>query len=159
MKAALYAFALAVAASVPVAAAEGELPLPRFVSIGSGEANLRAGPGERYPVSWVFVFKGEPVEIVDEFTDWRKIRDIDGQSGWVHKSLLSGRRAAIATEGLNAFRVDPDLNAPVAFYAERGVRGALKRCDREWCEFAVSGKSGWIEKTALWGVYADETFN
>src|ERR1700757_4096765 len=69
------------------------LPLPRFASLRSDEVNVRTGPGTRYPVDWVFKRKGMPVEIVAEFENWRKNRDLQGASGWVHQSLLTGKRS------------------------------------------------------------------
>src|SRR4026209_512491 len=68
------------------------LPLPRFASLRSDEVNVRTGPGPRYPIDWVFKRKAMPVEIVAEYENWRKIRDWQGASGWVHQSLLSGQR-------------------------------------------------------------------
>src|SRR5437660_12925684 len=70
-------------------------PLPRFASLRSDEVNVRTGPGTRYPVDWVFKRKGMPVEIVAEYENWRKIRDWQGASGWVHQSLLTGKRGFI----------------------------------------------------------------
>ncbi|HKH69397.1 MAG TPA: SH3 domain-containing protein, partial [Reyranella sp.] len=64
------------------------LPIPRFASLRSDEVNVRTGPGPRYPIDWVFKRKAMPVEIVAEFENWRKIRDWQGASGWVHQSLL-----------------------------------------------------------------------
>ena len=71
------------------------LPIPRFASLRSDEVNVRTGPGPRYPIEWVFKRKAMPVEIVAEFENWRKIRDWQGASGWVHQSLLSGKRSFI----------------------------------------------------------------
>src|SRR5262245_5050819 len=68
------------------------LPIPRFASLRSDEVNVRSGPGTRYPVEWVFKRKSMPVEIVAEYDIWRKIRDWQGASGWVHQSLLTGKR-------------------------------------------------------------------
>ena len=67
-------------------------PLPRFVSLRSSEVYLRTGPGVRYPVDWVYKSKFLPVEIIQEFKTWRKIRDMQGTQGWVHQSMLSNRR-------------------------------------------------------------------
>src|SRR6267142_2138473 len=71
------------------------LPIPRFASLRPDEANVRTGPGPRYPIDWVFKRKGMPVEIVAEYDNGRKIRDWQGASGWVHQSLLSGKRGFI----------------------------------------------------------------
>src|SRR5579864_875220 len=101
---ALTAFGLCVPPLLPAGLAAGEaqaadknapvhrgsgLPIPRFASLRSDEVNVRTGPGTRYPVDWVFKRKGMPVEIVAEYENWRKIRDWQGASGWVHQSLLS----------------------------------------------------------------------
>src|SRR5262247_958941 len=78
------------------------LPIPRFASLRSDEVNVRTGPGTRYPIDWVFKRKSMPVEIVAEYENWRKIRDWQGAGGWVHQSLLTGKRAVtvIAKEAI-----------------------------------------------------------
>src|SRR6185295_13515380 len=75
--------------------AQDQLPLPRFASLDSSEANLRAGPGKDYPILWVYQRRGLPVEIIQEFDTWRRIRDRDGTVGWVQQNLLSGKRSAL----------------------------------------------------------------
>ena len=65
------------------------LPIPRFISISKKNANLRVGPGKRYPVDWIYRRRGVPVLVTAEFEHWRKILDADGAEGWLHKSLLS----------------------------------------------------------------------
>ena len=72
------------------------LPLPRFVSLKSGRVNSRIGPGVNYPVDWLYLKPGLPMEIIQEYDNWRRVRDSDGSEGWINQSLLSGRRTAIA---------------------------------------------------------------
>lgn len=72
-----------------------KLPIPRFASIKSNEVNSRVGPTVKSPIEWVFVKKGEPVEITAEYGQWRQIRDVTGEGGWVHSSVLSGKRSVI----------------------------------------------------------------
>ena len=71
-----------------------EYPLPRFVSLRSDEVYVRTGPGQKYPVQWIFRKKDVPVEIILEYDVWRKVKDYDGHEGWVHKTLLSGKRTS-----------------------------------------------------------------
>ena len=59
------------------------LPLPRFATTRSDPINVRVGPGTKYEVAWTYLKSGIPVEIVQEFDTWRKIRDVDGTEGWV----------------------------------------------------------------------------
>ena len=71
--------------------------MPRHVSLGADAVNLRRGPGLDYPIEWRYVRNGYPVQILDEYEAWRRIIDPEGDYGWVHKSLLSGRRTGIVT--------------------------------------------------------------
>src|ERR1700745_1267941 len=84
-----------VAFAASAVAAEKGLPVPRFVTLRSDQVNVRTGPGERYPIEWVFTRKGMPVEILAEFDVWRKIRDWQGTEGWVHQRMVTGNRAVI----------------------------------------------------------------
>jgi SH3-like domain-containing protein len=155
--------ALLVAASAGSAAADGRgtgLPLPRFVSLKSDEVNVRRGPGQDYDVIFTFVREGLPVEITEEFDNWRKIRDAEGAEGWVFHSLLSGERTAMVApweaEGQFPAHSGADAAAKVVAYLKPRVVTNVEECDGDWCKVAVQGIDGWIEQTRLWGVYPDE---
>jgi len=135
------------------------LSLPRFVSITSDKVNLRTGPGMRYPVAWVFVRRNLPVMVTEEFELWRKIRDRDGAEGWVHKSLLSGRRYGVVEGEVQTLRRAPRPDAPAVLLAEPGVIGRLVACERDWCELEVEKLAGWLPKTRLFGALPGETFD
>ncbi|NCT40612.1 MAG: hypothetical protein GW778_03000 [Alphaproteobacteria bacterium] len=132
-------------------------PLPRFVTIASGEAYVRAGPGTKYPIQWVYKRSGLPVEITLEFDHWRKIRDFEGQVGWIHKSLLSGRRNAMvqSNDTVSLFR-KPELDSRLIALLEPNVIVQIEECDALWCNVEASGYKGWITKENLWGVYPNE---
>lgn len=132
-------------------------PLPRFVSLASGEAHVRAGPGKKYPIQWVFKRAGLPVEIILEFDHWRKIKDFEGQEGWIHKSLLSGRRSAfVQSDDSVPLYSKPETESRLAAYLQPGVVARIKECGPQWCQIDAAGYKGWALKDALWGVYADE---
>ena len=135
------------------------LPIPRWVSIRASEANMRTGPGARYPIEWVLQFRNLPVEVVEEFENWRKVRAIDETTGWVHKSMLSGNRMATVAVARARVMQRPDSDAPVAAFVEEGVVVALDRCEPDWCQVAIAshGVEGWIPRQALWGIYDGET--
>lgn len=78
------------------------LPLPRFVSLKSKSVNLRIGPSVDYAVAFRYMKPGVPVEIIQEYDNWRRIRDADGTEGWVNQALLSGDRTAVAAPGCAA---------------------------------------------------------
>jgi SH3-like domain-containing protein len=144
-------------ATASAAEPENVRRVPRFVSLRSGEVNVRTGPGTRYPVEWVFTRKDIPVEITAEFDTWRRIRDWEGAEGWVHQSMLSGRRAVVVLGDIRRLRLSPDPGAPAAARLEPGVVGTLARCRDQWCEVEVAGYEGWLARGEFWGVYPGET--
>jgi SH3-like domain-containing protein len=132
------------------------LPLPRFVTLRSGEVNARTGPGVRYPVEWVFVRKEMPVEITAEFDTWRRIRDWEGSEGWVHQSMLSGKRGVVIRGETRTLRREARADAPMVARAQPGVMGWLHKCQGDWCQVELQGYRGWLTRSEIWGVYANE---
>lgn len=143
--------------SYAMAAGASGLPVPRFVSLKSDEVNVRTGPGTRYPISWVYKRADMPVEVIEEFDVWRKIRDCDGTVGWVHKTMLEGKRNVII-KGKKAqlVRADHEKDARPMLKVEPTVIARLVECTKTWCRIQVDGHKGWIEKSGIWGVYPDE---
>lgn len=139
-------------------AGETGLPIPRFVSIRSDEANLRTGPGTRYPIDWIYKQRGLPVEIINEYDTWRKIRDVVGDEGWVHQSMISGNRTALVTKNTRKIYAEADTNSAAIAKIEAGVIVQLDECLATWCEININGIEGWIPKVNLWGVYSHEQF-
>jgi SH3-like domain-containing protein len=134
------------------------LPVPRFVTLRSNEVNARIGPGRSFPVEWIFTRKEMPVEIIAEFDTWRRIRDWEGSQGWVHQSMLSGKRGVVVLGGVRSLRRDPTEASAVAAYAQPGVMGKLLKCKAEWCQVDLKGHKGWLTRKDVWGVYAHEKF-
>jgi SH3-like domain-containing protein len=158
----------------PILAADSPsgLPLPRFVTTRSTPLNVRVGPGTRYEVAWVYVKEGVPVEIIQEFDTWRKIRDLDGAEGWVHQNLLSGVRAGYVapdkTEQNFPIRSGMSDESGVRAYLTPGFRVQIDECDGTWCEVSATSTppegrpstySGYLRQASLWGVYEGEVFD
>lgn len=138
------------------------LPLPRFVSLKSDRVNVRIGPSRDHNVGWTFVKEGLPVEIVQEFDNWRQIRDYDGEAGWIFHKLLSGRRTALVnpeTEEklISIYRSESNSSDLVA-QLEPNVLVNVSKCSGEWCRVDVNKVTGWIAQSELYGVYPNEKF-
>lgn len=137
---------------------EEALPSHRFASLKAAEVNMRVGPGTRYTIKWVYKEEGLPVEIIEEFDAWRKIRDCDGTVGWVHKQMLQGKRTAVIWKSIGVLRKSADEHGQPVIRVEPGVVGKLLGCETDWCKIQIAGHKGWIAKTGIWGVYKDEKF-
>src|SRR3954466_5048485 len=97
-----------------------------------------------------------PVEIIEEFETWRRIRDYKGVVGWVSASLLSGKRTAIITGDRRTLRSKADAASLAVAELEPGVIARLIECDGAWCRLQVKGYEGWLLRTEFWGVFTDE---
>ncbi len=141
---------------------ESGLAVPRMVSLRSNLINARSGPGARYPIEWVYMQKGAPVEIIAEFELWRKIKDWQGSESWVHKSMLSGRRTVkVITPGENNLYEKADYKSQVIAKVEDEVVGEVLKCpaDIDFCRVRFDSVEGWLPKSAMFGVYAKEVLD
>src|SRR5688500_9370807 len=149
--------ALAQSAGQNMASGPSGLPLPRFVSLKSGRVNARVGPGLNYPVEWLYMKPGLPMEIIQEYDNWRRVRDSDGAEGWINQSLLSGKRTGIAApwqRGKDAsitLLAEPSQDASPVAVLEPGVIGTIRSCDGEWCEMTFQSYTGWLAQALVWG--------
>ncbi len=145
--------------AAPKAQRQGEsgLPLPRFVSLRAPKVNLRTGPGVRYPIDWVYNRAGLPLEIIDEFETWRRVRDWEGSEGWVHQSMLSGARKVMIREKQRLLRDEPDPAAAGVALLAPGVIADLDRCIDAWCQIEVEERIGWLRRIDVYGLYPQET--
>ncbi|AMS38952.1 SH3 domain-containing protein [Aminobacter aminovorans] len=139
------------------------LPLPRFVSLKSGKVNSRIGPGVNYPVDWLYMKPGLPMEIIQEYDNWRRVRDSEGAEGWINQSLLSGHRTAMTAPWqrgkpaqLNLL-AKPENGARTVAIIDPGVVGSIKQCNGTWCEMSFAGTSGWLNQAQVWGAYPGES--
>ena len=172
----LLVMTLALGGFTPISATAAEnptgLPLPRFATTRSTPINVRVGPGTKYDVAWVYVKAGVPVEIIQEYDTWRKIRDEDGSEGWVHQNLLSGNRAGYVAPWMSgepfALRARAGEDAGVRAWLSPGFRIELLGCDGAWCvvnaiDHPVNGRtaiySGYLAQADIWGVYEGEAFD
>lgn len=131
-------------------------PLPRFVSLRSNEVNARVGPGPGYPIDWVYIKTGLPVEVIVEFDTWRKIRDVDGAEGWVHQSMLCSKRHVIIQGDEALLYKDADTQSQPLVRVENGIVADLLRCQEKWCLVRILNFKGWIQRASLWGIYPEE---
>ena len=127
--------------------------VPRFVSLRFGTVNLRTGPGRKYPIEWVYRRRGLPVEVIRDLDTWRRVRDRWGTVGWIHVSNLIGRRTVLIGPKIVMLREDPDEAARGVARAEAGAIARLEKCAGAWCRISADGHTGWVRRTAVWGVY------
>ena len=67
-------------------------------SLKNNQTNVRLGPDISYPIKWKYKKKYLPVQIVDKHYNWRKIKDFENDTGWIHISQLSNKKTVISIE-------------------------------------------------------------
>ena len=131
------------------------LPIPRFVSLRSSEVNMRVGPGNHFPMEWIYQRAYLPMEVTAEFGDWRKVRDMDGTQGWIHRSLLTGRRHVVVLRESLPMHVSDDQSSRLIAKLQAGVIGKILKSKGEWCYIQTrqaQSLKGWVLKKHIWGI-------
>ncbi len=137
-------------------------PAHVFMSLRSGKVNMRVGPGNIYPIIWVYIVRGMPVEIIGKNNEWLQIQDKDGETGWIYHRMVTKTRTAMTVSNDILLHSHPDNNAGISARLMKHVVVTPLACRSSWCRISVAstqGKlSGWVRRQYLWGLDASELF-
>ena len=122
-----------------------------FLTLRNDKVNLRQGPSFKYPIKIFYKKKYLPVLVQDKSDNFRKIRDHENNTGWIHVSQLSKKKAGISIdEKLIVFKNPTMYSKPLAVLA-KGRLCLISKCEKEWCKIKVNNFRGWVKKESLWG--------
>ena len=133
--------------------------IPRFVSLKSDKINLRVGPSINYPINLTYIKKNFPIEIIDVFDVWRKVRDHKNNTGWIKKGLLKGDRFVLTgldNKNVKIFNYPDGIEIGII---EKNNILYLEKCLENWCYISNKLIKGWISKDGIWGTYSAEIYN
>ena len=122
-----------------------------FLSLKNNEVNLRLGPSFEYPIKLTYNKKYLPIIIVDKSEAWRKIKDFEKNSGWIHISQLSKRQTAINYKNNSILFKKPTIYSKPIARLETGRLVLINKCNLKWCKITSGDFNGWINKKYLWG--------
>ena len=123
----------------------------KFLSLKKNEVNLRQGPSLEYPIKLVYKKKYLPVIILDKSGPFRKIRDFENNTGWIHIALLSKKKSAINIKNNSILYKKPTIYSKPLAKLESGRLVIVKKCKVKWCKIESGDYQGWIYKKNLWG--------
>ena len=122
-----------------------------FSTLRNNTANLRQGPSFDYPIKIFYKKKYLPVLVIDSSDNFRKIKDHENNTGWIHVSQLSRRKAALAeTDKIVIFKNSTIFSKPLVIL-EKGRLCLILKCNDDWCKVRTDKYSGWVKKENLWG--------
>ena len=135
---------------------ETRLEIPRYVSLKSNDANIRVGPSKKYPIVLKYTIKNYPLKVLEEYEEWRRVEDFKQNTGWIHKSLITGKRTGIILSDEKNVKLLNTLNGNVI--GEIGKRNIvyLEKCKINWCLVSLGNFNGWMDKKYIWGVKQNE---
>ena len=122
-----------------------------YLTLRNDKVNLRQGPSLKYPVKLVYKKKFLPILVQDKSDNFRKILDHENNSGWIHISQLSKKRAAINFLDKSIVFKKPSLFSKPLVMLEKGRLCLIKKCKNNWCKVKTGNYLGWIEKQNLKG--------
>jgi SH3-like domain-containing protein len=123
-----------------------------FMTLRHDKVNLRLGPSKDYPIKIFYKKKFLPVLIQDTSYNFRKIRDHENNSGWIHISQLSKKKAAIIISNNEIMFKRPTIFSSPLVILEEGRLVKITKCKEFWCKVETSSYKGWIKKDNLWGL-------
>ena len=122
-----------------------------YLTLRNDKVNLRQGPSLNYPIKLIYEKKFLPILIQDKSGNFRKVLDHENNSGWIHISQLSKKKAALSI--LNELIVfqKPSIYSKPLVKLEIGRLCLVKKCKNNWCKVKTGNYVGWIEKRNLKG--------
>jgi SH3-like domain-containing protein len=122
-----------------------------FSTLRYNNVNLRQGPSKDYPIKIFYKKKYLPVLIHDTSDNWKKIKDHENNTGWIHVSQLSQKKAAITIDDqVIMFKNATIFSKPLAVL-EKGRFCLIFKCEEKWCKIKTDKYKGWVKKQSLWG--------
>ena len=122
-----------------------------FLTLRYNKVNLRQGPSREYPVKIFYKKKFLPVLIQDQADNFRKIRDHENNTGWIHISQLSKKKAAIVIDDKLIMFKNPTIYSKPLAILKKGRLTKILKCKEYWCKAKSDKYKGWLKKDSLWG--------
>ena len=122
-----------------------------FLSLKKNEVNLRQGPSLEYPIKLIYKKKYLPVLILDKSGPFRKIRDFENNTGWIHITLLTKKKSALNKKNNSILFKKPTIYSKPIARLETGRLVLINKCNLKWCKITSGNFNGWIDKNSLWG--------
>ena len=123
-----------------------------FMTLRHDKVNLRQGPSKDYPIKIFYKKRFLPVIIQDSSYNYRKIRDHENNTGWIHISQLSKKKAAITISDNEIVFKRPTIFSNPIVILKKGRLVKIAKCKESWCKVETSNYKGWIKKNSLWGL-------
>jgi SH3-like domain-containing protein len=123
----------------------------KMVAVDRDRINVRSGPGLNYSILW-HVDRGYPLQVIDSQKDWYRVRDFEGDVGWVYKPLTAGTAHVVVKKPEINVRSGPGTNYRIVAKAREGVVFRTLARQKGWVKVRhQNGTTGWVARHLVWG--------
>ena len=122
----------------------------KFLSLKKNKVNVRYGPSFDSKIKYIYKKINLPVKQIDKKENFRRILDLQNNSGWIHISQLKNSNSIIILENGILFRKPSNLSRPIV-RLEKGRLLIIKKCENKWCKITTDNYSGWFKAENIWG--------
>jgi SH3-like domain-containing protein len=122
-----------------------------FVSIKGNQVNVRQGPSTKADLAWELTH-GYPMKVTQKRGNWLKVKDFEGELGWVYKPLTQKTAHHIVKKPIANMRSGPGVQFKKlgTFHQHDVLR--TQEIKNGWVKGEASnGQVGWISQKLLWG--------
>lgn len=129
---------------------------PFFLSTKFNTSNIRSGPGEEFPVIWVYKEKNIPFKVVAAYKNWYQIQNYNGKIGWIFKNTTGKTKSAITNAKTIVYK-SPDVGAKRVATIDKGIIVIALKIKGDYVQIYLNIDKvkirGWTLKSNLWGDY------
>lgn len=129
----------------------------KFLSTKFDEVNLRKGPGLQHFIIAKFLKKGVPVEVIDSFDNWVKIKYLN-KVGWMSKTQLTKKKYGMLNIDEETIYFFPTIKSKKKAIVKKNVIFIVEKCRQSWCKIRIKKNTGWLKKNSIWGIDKNEKF-
>ena len=122
----------------------------KFLSLKKNKVNVRYGPSFDSKIKYIYTKINLPVKQIDKKENFRRILDLQNNSGWIHISQLKSSNSIIILENRILFKKPSNLSRPIV-RLEKGRLLIIKKCENKWCKITSDNYSGWLKAENIWG--------
>ena len=122
----------------------------KFLSLKKSKVNVRYGPSFESEIKYIYKKINLPIKQIDKKENWRRIIDLNNNSGWIHRSQLKPSNSIITLKNKILFKKASNFSKPMA-RLEKGRLLVVKICENKWCNVKTEDYTGWIKNNNVWG--------
>ena len=141
-----------IVAAACLALTAGTACAAEYRSIGANPAILYDAPSTKADKLFA-VTRYYPFEVLVKLDQWTKVRDANGEVGWVENAALGDRATVVVTVPLADVRAAPDPQSPLVFEAYKQVLlDVVEPPANGWVHVRHrDGQEGYIRTSHVWG--------